>query len=256
VTTEQARRSSYFDEEEPAPYSPRPGFSGRSWEGDSLEEAEGFRRRIPSRDEAEDDFYRPRRPSRVAIPERAVSRGGEPSDWEAPRRRPEPGPAGFEREGDGGGGTARYSAGGSRPTPADFGARRRGRDGEEVRRGSRPVAAAEAMPRSSRRPGEGSATGNPLSSSAERGGPRGQDVSDADYAPLGPRGPQGRPISPQGNQGESSRTDGPRAQAPRGEAPRGEAPRGEGSRGSGDPVVRPGGSGRPAARDNSSRFDD
>ncbi len=78
VTTEQARRSSYFDDEEPAaPFRPRGGLGGgRSWddEPDRFDEPEPLRRRIPSREEPEDDFYRPRRPSRAAIPERAASR--------------------------------------------------------------------------------------------------------------------------------------------------------------------------------------
>lgn len=238
VTTEQARRSSFFDDEEPAPYSPRPGFSGRSWEGESLEEAEGFRRRIPARDEADDDFYRPRRPSRVAIPERAISRGGDPADWDGPRRRPESDGEGYGREG--GTAAARYSAGGSRPAAADFGARRRSRDGEEVRRGSRPVAAADPMPRSSRRPG--SEAGPP-----SRGqDPLGERVRDADFAPLGPRGPQGRPIAAPA--GEAPRPQPPQAEPARPEPRRGEAPR---------PSEAPRApSGRPAPRDNSSRFDD
>jgi hypothetical protein len=271
VTTEQARRSSYFDDEEPAPFSPRPGFSGRSWEGESLEEAESFRRRIPARDEAEDDFYRPRRPNRVAIPERAISRGAEPSDWERPRSRPEEGEGGYSREP--GPSPSRYSAGGSRQAPADFGARRRGRDGEEPRRGSRPVAAADTMPRSSRRPA-GDAVGGGSAAGGSMG--RGPDLSDADFAPLGPRGPQGRPLSPQSSgpgggapgrsetsRSETSRPDATRAQAARSETARAEtarpeAPRPPESRRTGEGGDHPAAPGSPAAapRDNSSRFDD
>ena len=84
VTTEQARRSSYFDDDEPPPFRPRSGLGGApDWENDvdRFDEPPLPRRRIPVRDEPdEEDFYRPRRPSRVAIPERAVSR-------QAPRGR-------------------------------------------------------------------------------------------------------------------------------------------------------------------------
>ena len=81
VTTEQARRSSYFDDDEPMP-TPGPArarVGGRTWgeaDVDRFDEPQPLRRRIPSReDESEDeDFYRARRPNRTAIPERA----GEP----------------------------------------------------------------------------------------------------------------------------------------------------------------------------------
>ena len=87
VTTEQARRSSYFEDEEPAPFAPRGGFAGRAWEGESFDDPDAFRRRIPTREGADDDFYRPRRPSRAAIPERAASRRPDEGDaWDNPRR--------------------------------------------------------------------------------------------------------------------------------------------------------------------------
>ena len=67
VTTEQARRSSYFDDDdEPAP-RPRMG-GGRDWRDDTdrFDEPQPLRRRIRSREENygdanEDDLYRPRR---------------------------------------------------------------------------------------------------------------------------------------------------------------------------------------------------
>ena len=252
VTTEQARRSSYFDDEEPAPFNPRPGFSGRSWEGESLEEADSFRRRIPARDDGDDDFYRPRRPSRVAIPERAISRGAEPSDWDRPRSRPEDGEGGYTREPGPAPGPSRYSAGGSRQTSTDFGARRRGREGEEVRRGSRPVASADTMPRSSRR-----AAGEPPAGGSTGRGP---DLSDADFAPLGPRGPQGRPLSPSNSSpgpgaGPSGRAETSRSETGRPEASRAQAARSDTMR---TETARPEASRSPGAapRDNSSRFDD
>ncbi len=240
VTTEQARRSSYFDDEEPAaPFRPRGGLGGgRSYddEPDRFDEPEPLRRRIPSRDEAEDDFYRPRRPSRAAIPERAASRREEPDAWDNPRAerassRPERDPIDDRQDRTAG----RYAAGGSgRSQAADFGARRRDRDSApEPRRGSRPVAAADTASRSGRRgstpPGPaGPAAREPGRPGAPQGTPMGtpirgavpDDVSDADFSPMA--GGRPRPTS-------SS------ARPPAGDPPAGP----------------PAGS-----RDNSSRFDD
>ena len=248
VTTEQARRSSYFDEEEPAPFAPRGGVGGRSWEGESFDEPDAFRRRIPSREGPEEDFYRPRRPSRPAIPERAASRRPDEGEgWENPRREPDYRAAAPERDAPPAGG--RYSAGGSRQAPADFGARRR--EGGEVRRGSRPVASADTMPRSSRRPGapEGGAIGrdpaaaapgngvpqgSPIRGGAGDAGPRGSGVSDADYASLG-----GKANQPTASGSYASRP--PASSRPEGSRPA-----------SRDARPAPGGPGR----DNSSRFDD
>ncbi len=204
VTTEQARRSSYFDDEEPSPLPQRDGFSGRSWEGESFDAPDRFRQRIRPRDD-EDDFYRPRRPSsRAAIPERAVSRRSEPDDWNggAPSPRREPSAAG-ERETSG----SRFSAGGSRESGAsEFGARRRGPDQAEIRRGSRPVASSDGMPRSSRRPGVGGEPqaeasrsgvgtpgvpqGSPIRTGRPEASPGPADLSDADFSPIGSRGGQ------------------------------------------------------------------
>jgi hypothetical protein len=250
VTTEQARRSTYFDEEEPAPFAPRGGFGGRNWEGESFDAPDPYRQRIPSREQdGDDDFYRPRRPaSRAAIPERALSRRSEPGDWEGPSGgRPEP--QAPEREA----GPSRYGATAARTATPDFGARRREREGGEVRRGSRPVASGESMPRSSRRPGApadttsasgrtqppaGGATipqGSPIRGGRPEGsGPR-SEVSDADFSPLGgSRGPS-RPAagSPPTAPAAGSR---PEAGKPYSRAER--------------PAPGPGG------RDNSSRFDD
>ncbi len=208
VTTEQARRSSYFDDEEPAaPFRPRGGLGGgRSYddEPDRFDEPEPLRRRIPSRDEPEDDFYRPRRPSRAAIPERAASRREEPDAWDNPRAerpssRPERDPIDERPDRTAG----RYSAGGSaRSQPSDFGARRRDRDSApEPRRGSRPVSAADSGSRTGRRgstqpgpagassrdPGlsapQGTPMGTPIRSSTARGAAA-DDVSDADFSPM------------------------------------------------------------------------
>ena len=187
VTTEQARRSSYFDDDEPMP-TPGPARSrmgGRAWneaDVDRFDEPQPLRRRIPSRDEdsEEEDFYRARQPRRTAIPERAASRRPAQPDW-----------AGSSQQGDSSpfGGSARSAA---RPG-ADFGSRRRERDSApESRRGSRPTPASEAMPRSTRRqsPPEpvppttpaGIPQGSPISSASEQ-------ISDAEFTPLKPRGP-------------------------------------------------------------------
>ena len=250
VTTEQARRSSYFDDEEPAPFAPRGGVGGRSWEGESFDEPDAFRGRIPTREGPEEDFYRPRRPSRAAIPERAASRRPDAGEgWDNPRREPDYRSPVLDRDAPPAG--SRYSAGGSQPTSADFGARRR--DGGEVRRGSRPVASSDTMPRSSRRtgvseggamgrgpaatvPGNGVPQGSPIRSGSGAGdaGPRGSGVSDADYAPLGGKGNQ-----PTASGSYASRP--PAASRPEGSRPA--------SRDS-----RPGSGAQ--ARDNSSRFDD
>jgi len=247
VTTEQARRSSYFDDEEAAPFAPRGGVGGRSWEGESFDEPDTFRGRIPSREGPEEDFYRPRRPSRAAIPERAASRRPDDAEgWDTPRREPDYRAPAAERDAPPAG---RYSAGGSRQSPADFGSRRR--DAGELRRGSRPVTSADTMPRSSRRPGapedgamgrgpaavnlgNGVPQGSPIRGGAGDAGPRGSGVSDADYAPLGGKG----------NQPTASGSYASRPQA---------SSKPEGSR----PASRDGRPGAGAqARDNSSRFDD
>lgn len=186
VTTEQARRSSYFDDDEPVPAGPyRPRMGGSAWgdrDVDRFDEPQPLRRRIPARDE-EDDFYRPRRSSsRAAIPERAASRrdrGDE--DWSTSQSGP--GPAAGP-ESDPMAARGRYSAGASRPQP-EFGARRRERDsGPEPRRGSRPAASAEAIPRSSRRPSAPSSSSSPIPQGTPVRGAGSSEISDADFNPI------------------------------------------------------------------------
>ncbi len=135
VATDQARRSSFFDEDPLPERMPNGGLRG-GWDGndsyEQFEERVPLRRRFSSQDNIEDqgqdDFYRPRRTSRAAIPEQAASR--------RPRFRQEDGSmdvasekarrmARFAREED----VA------SRPS-ATFGERRSSR--EDQRRGSRP----------------------------------------------------------------------------------------------------------------------
>ena len=236
VTTEQARRSSYFDDDEPlpAPSGPfRPRMGGRSWddaEVDRFDEPRPVRRRIPARDEEgeADDFYRPRRASRAAIPERAASRRPAADDWDSEPSTPESAP----------GSARRYSAG-SAPASSEFGARRRERDSQpEPRRGSRPVPSPEGMPRSSRRPLSGPAQGSTSASS--------RPPADA---PSGRPGiPQGAPIrSSRGGASSSGPSNGVR-DADFSPIPPSAERSGGGDRGSRDSS--------PAPRDNSSRFDD
>ena len=208
VTTEQARRSSYFDDEEP-PARPRMG-GGRDYgdDYDRFDEPQPISRRIPARDDddARGDFYRQRRqPARAAIPERAASRGGGGDDdrWDRDGERTAGG-YGRERDAAGSGTRApsRFRAGNSQGEAETFGARRRERDSaQESRRGSRPTPSADAMPRSSRRgsamPPVGEASTRSQESGERRSGvPEGRpmrpgsvsrdrsEVSDADFSPL------------------------------------------------------------------------
>jgi hypothetical protein len=225
VTTEQARRSSFFEDEEPSPLRPRGGLGGgRDWdpENERLADPEPIRRRIPTRDDEAEDFYRPRRAaSRAAIPERAASRGGgQPEDWDRPRReapagRPERGSEG--RDVDPGersrpDAASRYAASPGRSGAGDFGARRREREvGSDTRRGSRPVASSDSMPRSSRRPGEpgsdrptgrGYGAGDTMAKGVPQGSPISSSgrpspgVSDADFSPLDGQPSRSRPQPP------------------------------------------------------------
>ena len=188
VTTEQARRSAYFDDDEPAPGPYRPQMGGRSWDGeaDRFDEPQPIRRRIRSREDDEpDDFYRPRRPaSRAAIPERAASRSEAREDWDSA-------PPSDVR------GASRYSAGGASGSAAssDFGARRRERDSRsEPRRGSRVAPPSEEpMPRSSRRPTTAprGPQGEPMRSSKATT----TEVSDADFRPINEADQTSRPAS-------------------------------------------------------------
>ncbi|WP_413678978.1 Ycf66 family protein [Prochlorococcus sp. MIT 0916] len=80
IATDQARRSSYFDDEPELPRSSRGGLSEASFDRnyDRFEESQPINRRFSGREDyqeeyADDENYG-RRPSRAAIPEQAVSR--------------------------------------------------------------------------------------------------------------------------------------------------------------------------------------
>jgi hypothetical protein len=230
ITTEQARRSSFIDDDDGAPVGPRIG--GRDAWGNDLDrfdEPEPLRRRIRSRqglDERadEEDFYRPRTSPRTAIPERAVSRNGRgsaPDDWspgpsgagprDLPPRTGRYAPDAVGRDSFDNGPGPRAGAygssgpGGSSDSPG-FGARRREKD--EGRRGTRPIAISDAddMPRSGRRSGSGPVQppgGAPLGGRPLGGRPLGSPPLG--NPPLGNRGavPQGSPIA--GSSGYGSR---------------------------------------------------
>ena len=85
IATDQARRSSYFDEELESPSRSSSGFRSRGEEDyDRFQDSEPINRRFSGRETAEDydsgeeDFYRSRRNSRPAIPEQAASRRSRP----------------------------------------------------------------------------------------------------------------------------------------------------------------------------------
>ena len=209
VTTEQARRSSFFDDDdEPdtGPYRPRMG--GGAWgdERERFDEPQPIRRRIRSRvdeDEA-DDFYRPRRAaSRAAIPERAASRRHEEGDWDRAAAGPEREPGDRYGRDEA---PRRYGPGAaSRGNAPEFGTRRREREGgNETRRGSRPTASTDTMPRSSRRspaaatPGPmGTPAGVPQGSPIRSSRPAGPatDISDAEFRPMGSPSPSQPPAA-------------------------------------------------------------
>ncbi|KGG16877.1 MULTISPECIES: Ycf66 family protein [unclassified Prochlorococcus] len=80
ISTDQARRSSYFDDEFDSPSRSNPGFRSRGDDDfDQFQEVEPISRRFANRESSDyesddDDFYRSRRTSRAAIPEQAASR--------------------------------------------------------------------------------------------------------------------------------------------------------------------------------------
>ena len=81
IATDQARRSSYFDDEPELPRSSRGGLSDAGYEGnyDRFEEAQPINRRFSGREDYQEEYsndenYGRRRSSRAVIPEQAMSR--------------------------------------------------------------------------------------------------------------------------------------------------------------------------------------
>ncbi|MEJ6584264.1 MAG: Ycf66 family protein [Synechococcus sp. ChBW.bin.23] len=192
ISAEQARKSAYFDDE-PEAESPAGGGGLRGGNDDPYErfdEPQPIRRRFggQGRDEderPEQDFYRPRRTSRAAIPEQAASRNRQrpdpSSDWsdssEQDRRR------------------ARFgSSEDSAPSGPSFGERRSQR--QDQRRGSRPTPVASTRPEPSSRASAGAAGINQRGETSTRssnglegqpgipqGSPLRREPEDAAYSP-------------------------------------------------------------------------
>ena len=139
VATDQARRSSYFDDPEP-PSSDSGGLRGRRWEDsyDRFEEAQPVNRRFSGGDDLDDeslyssnpDTYKPRRISRAAIPEEAVSRRS---------GRPRPQRDEFQDNSQSSRRSGRFRNTELQSNKrSDFGDRRASR--QDLRRGTRPLA--------------------------------------------------------------------------------------------------------------------
>ena len=240
ISAEQARRSAYFDDE-PEAASPAGGGGLRGGYDDPYErfdEPQPIRRRFGGQGSDEDerpeqDFYRPRRTSRAAIPEQAASRSRQrpdpSSDWsessERDRRM-----ARFGRNED------------SAPSGPSFGERRSQR--QDQRRGSRPTPVASSRPEPSSR---------------ASAGPAGINQRGAATARSSSRGLEGPPGIPQGSPLRREPEDA--AYSPSTRQPSSSSPFISGNQGSekGPTTTResnrtPPRSSRP--RDNSSRFDD
>ena len=231
VATEQARRSAYFDDEPaPAPRGSGGDLRGGGWDDryDRFDEPQPVRRRFSGRDQEmderpEDDFYRPRRSSRAAIPEQAASRRPRPDGEMESRARSPRGESDWDQANESSRRMARFRAGEQRSEQRpDFGERRQQR--EEQRRGSRPTPSSSRFnsgdDRGNTRPQQGIPKGSPMRSDAE----------DAAYSST-PPSRSAAVDSPSAGPGTSSRP----------------------SNGSGSTRPAPRSS-RP--RDNSSRFDD
>ncbi|MFL0777576.1 MAG: Ycf66 family protein [Prochlorococcus sp.] len=214
VATEQARRSSYFDDE-PAPERVPAGGPRGGWNDDQydrFEEPQPLRRRFTSRDgdqadRPEEDFYRPRRASRAAIPEQAESRrrsssdGGEEEAWSPDNER-----------------SRRMARFGRQDEPADnrsnFGERRSVR--QEQRRGSRPAANQQASGRPSEgnqaRPSDRPTGRDQYPSTGRSGVPQGTpmrpEAEDAAFSPAGSRPTGSRPAASRPRESRPTRSPG------------------------------------------------
>jgi len=142
IATDQARRSSYFDDEPELPRSSRGGLSegGQDRSYDRFEDSRPINRRFSGREDyqeeySEDENYE-RRPSRAAIPEQALSRRESnisPSEINS---------RGLERDRR----MARFNnTESSSNRSSNFGDRRTSR--QETRKGSRPLAGGQTSSR-------------------------------------------------------------------------------------------------------------
>ncbi len=135
ISTDQARRSSYFDDEPELPRSSRGDLSdgGPDRSYDRFEESQPINRRFSGREDYQeeylDDEKYERRPSRAAIPEQAVSRRTRKISSSNINSRGDERNRRMERF---------NNADSSSYRSSDFGDRRTSR--QEVRRGTRPLA--------------------------------------------------------------------------------------------------------------------
>ncbi len=204
VATDQARRSSYFDEEtQPSRMSPNGGSGGWDESYDRFDERPSFNRRFSGGDDmsperTQEDFYRPRRSSRAAIPEEAASRrtrafrspdGSLGNDSEQARRMARFGRTQDDEIND----------------RTNFGARRNFR--EDQRRGSRPSANEQTTfkrssvvdqkdSRTSTRARDGSTRSSRGRSGVPQGAPIRSNAEDAAFSPSKPGASRGKGSSP------------------------------------------------------------
>ena len=141
IATDQARRSSYFDDEPELPRSSRGGLSDADSDRnyDRFEESQPINRRFAGREDYQEEYLDDenygRRPSRAAIPEQAVSR--------RPRNisSSEINSRGAERARR----MERFNSESSSDRPSSFGDRRTSR--QETRQGTRPSASGQTSSR-------------------------------------------------------------------------------------------------------------
>ncbi len=238
IATDQARRSSYFDDEPELPRPSRGGLGG-SWSDESydrFEESQPINRRFARNDYEEEysnnENYSTSRPSRAAIPEEAISR--------RPRKikDSEVNDRGEERNRR----MARFTRNEDSPleNSSNFGERRTSR--EEIRRGTRPSASGQTPSR--KRPG--SRNSSQFSSRTDRNNFGGSSESK--------RSP--RPSNDQKLEDAAFSNSDQRAENPKNRSTRKSDPRISGQRPSAKSRYSSTSSQRPRPRDNSSRFDD
>ena len=186
IATDQARRSSYFDDEPELPRSSRGGLSdgGSNRPYDRFEDSEPINRRFSGREDYQEEFSEDEnygtRPSRAAIPEQAVSRRPRNITSSPSSSR------GAERDRR----MERFNNAESSPNrSSNFGDRRTSR--QESRRGTRPSASAQTSSR--RRSGSSDPTlqsssrlntdnSNRPSSVSNRSSRRNENIEDAAFS--------------------------------------------------------------------------
>ncbi len=240
IATDQARRSSYFDDEPELPRAPRGGLTdgGLDRSYDRFEESQPINRRFSGREdyqeEYSDDENYGRRPSRAAIPEQAVSRRTRNTSSSETNSR------GAERNRR----MQRFNnTESSSDTSSNFGDRRTSR--QETRRGTRPLASGQTSSRrrntsfnspqqsSSRLNNENQARST---SGSNRSSRTNKNIEDAAFSSA--EKPDNRESRRAATNSASNNTN--------------QRPSSKSSYSSSARKPRP----RPRARDNSSRFDD